>query len=84
MDLIRIYQYGVRTYGLIQADNYYDALIERFEEIAKHPYLYQTADNIHEGYRHSVCGSDSIFYRIVDDVVEIVRILGRQDVEKIL
>ncbi len=79
IDLIRIYQHGVRNYGEAKADQYYDAFFERFEEIAKNPYLYQSADYIHEGYRRSVCGVDSIFYRIVDDKVEIIAILGRQD-----
>ena len=39
---------------------------------------------IHEilpGYRRSVCGVDSIYYRVIDDVVEIMRILGRQDAD---
>lgn len=82
-DLIRIYQHGVRNYGEAKADQYYDAFFERFEEIAKNPYLYQSADYIHEGYRRSVCGVDSIFYRIVDDKVEIISILGRQDTGEI-
>ncbi|MEQ1705552.1 MAG: type II toxin-antitoxin system RelE/ParE family toxin [Rickettsiales bacterium] len=82
-DLIRIYQHGVRNYGEAKADQYYDAFFERFEEIAKNPYLYQSADYIHEGYRRCVCGVDSIFYRIVDDKVEIISILGRQDTGEI-
>lgn len=45
-DLIRIYQHGVRNYGLTKADIYYDAFLERFGEIASNPYLYQSADNI--------------------------------------
>lgn len=84
LDLIRIYQHGVRSYGLIQADRYYDTFIERFEQIAKQPYLYQSVDYIHEGYRRSVCGVDSIFYRIVDGTVEIISILGRQDIYEII
>jgi toxin ParE1/3/4 len=36
------------------------------------------------GYRRSVCGVDSIFYRIVDDTVEIISILSRQDLDKYL
>lgn len=82
-DLIRIYQYGVRNYGLLRADRYYDVFIVRFEEIAKNPYLYQAADYIHQGYRRCVCGVDSIFYRVVDDKVEIISILGRQDTKEI-
>ncbi len=84
VDLIRIYQHGVRNYGSLQADRYYYAFVKRFEEIACQPYLYQSACHIHEGYRRSVCGVDSIFYRIVDDTVEIISIIGQQDIQNIL
>ena len=79
-DLRRIYRYGVSTFGEAQADRYYDALFERFAQIANDPYLYPSADSIRPGYRRSVCGVDNIFYRLSEDeTVEIIAILGRQD-----
>lgn len=42
---------------------------------------YQAVDDIREGYRRSVCGVDSIYYHIVDNKVEIMRILGQQDID---
>ncbi len=78
-DLRRIYRYGVMEFGETQADLYYDALFRHFDQIAKNPYLYQSVDFIRKGYRRSVCGVDSIFYRVVDDAVEIISILSRQD-----
>ncbi|SJM89046.1 type II toxin-antitoxin system RelE/ParE family toxin [Crenothrix polyspora] len=83
-DLRRIYQRGFREYGEAQADKYYDALFARFEQIAENPFLYQSVDHIREGYRRSVCGVDSIYYRIVSDSVEIINVLGRQDIGEIL
>ena len=62
-DLRRIYRRGVREYGEAQADQYYDAFFDRFEELAEQPYLYQAVDDIREGYRRSVCGADSFYYR---------------------
>jgi toxin ParE1/3/4 len=79
-DLIRIHQWGVRKYGEVQADKYYNVLFDRFEQIAQQPYLYQAVDYIREGYRRSTCGADSIYYRIEDNTVEIMNILGRQDI----
>lgn len=38
-------------------------------------------DEIRTGYRRSVCGVDSIYYRVMDDVVDTMRVLDRQDVE---
>jgi toxin ParE1/3/4 len=83
-DIRRIYHYGVRQYGEEQADIYYDALFVRFEQIAENPYLYQPVDNIRKGYRRSVCGVDNIFYRVVNDIVEIISILSHQDIDNIL
>lgn len=80
-DLDRIYRRGVREHGEAQADRYFDAFFRRFEELAARPYAYPAVDEICPGYRRSVCGVDSIYYRVRDDVVDIMRILGRQDVE---
>lgn len=78
-DLARIYWYGYREYGEQQAEDYYHLLIKRFEEIASTPLLYPSVAYIKDGYRRSVCGAESIYYRIShDDAVEIMRIIGRQ------
>jgi len=79
-DLIRIHQYGVINHGERRADKYYFAFFERFEKIAEQPYLYQSIDHIRKGYRHSVCGADTIYYRIEDNTVEIMSVLGHQDI----
>jgi toxin ParE1/3/4 len=81
-DLKRIYRRGVREHGEAQADRYFDAFFQRFENLARQPCLYQSVDYIHPGYRRSVCGVDSIYYRVVDHIVEIMRILGQQDVDE--
>lgn len=78
-DLHRIWLRGVREYGEAQADKYYYDFIERFEQLAEQPYLYQAVNHIRAGYRHSVCGVDTIYYRVEGDTVEIMNILGQQD-----
>ncbi|WP_405236979.1 type II toxin-antitoxin system RelE/ParE family toxin [Lentisalinibacter orientalis] len=80
-DLQRIYRRGVLEFGEEQADRYFDAFFERFDELAVQPYQYQAVDEIRSGYRRSVCGVDSIYYRIVGSTVEIMRILGQQDID---
>lgn len=79
-DLIRIHQWGVRHYGEARADAYYHAFFERFEQIAQQPYMYQTVDHIRQGYRRCICGVDSIYYRIEGDTVEIMTIIGHQNI----
>jgi len=82
LDLQRIYRRGVLKFGEAQADQCFDAFFERFAELVEQPNLYQAVDETREGYRRSVCGSDSIYYRVVEDAVEIMRILGQQDVNE--
>ena len=81
-DLTRVYRRGLREYGEAQADKYYQAFFERFEQLAEQPLLDQAVDDILPGYRRSVCGSDSIYYRIDGETVEIMAIIGQQDLEE--
>ncbi len=83
-DLIRIHHYGVEKFGETQADKYFDSFFECFDIIAQQPFSFVSVDYIKTGYRRCVCGSDSIFYRINNGVVEIMAIIGRQDLNSIL
>ncbi|MEZ5020397.1 MAG: type II toxin-antitoxin system RelE/ParE family toxin [Bacteroidales bacterium] len=83
-DLIRTHHYGVENFGMSQADKYFDAFFEYFEIIAQRPFSFESVDYIKTGYRRCVCGSDSIYYRLNNDIVEIMAIVGRQDVSNIL
>lgn len=78
-DLDRLYEYGVLSFGLPQADDYYDGLLLRFQEIAITPLLYPAVDHIGEGYHLTVFKAHSIYYRVTDRGVYIVRLLGRED-----
>ena len=84
-DLQRIYDYGLERWGESAADTYYNALFDRFEEIAERPYSYPAVEHIRKRYRRSVCGADSIYYRLADDgIVEVMAILGDQDTDEAL
>jgi len=82
-DLIRIHQYGVEKFGMTQADKYFDSFFDCFEIIARQPFSFESVDYIKKGYRRCVCGADSLYYRITDDIVEIMTIIGRQDLSNI-
>ena len=83
-DLIRIHQYGVVKFGLAQADKYIDSLFEYFEIISQRPFSFESVDYLRKGYRRCVCGSESIYYRIANDgIVEIMAIIGKQDLNNI-
>jgi len=84
IDLIRIHHYGVERFGMVQADKYFDSLFEYFDIIAQRPFSFESVDYIKKGYRRCVCGADSIYYKVNDDVVEIMAIVGKQDLNNIL
>ena len=83
-DLIRIHRYGVKKFGMAQADKYFDSFFEYFDIISQRPYSFESVDFIKSGYRRCVCGSDSIYYRVNNDLVEIMVIIGRQDLNNLL
>jgi toxin ParE1/3/4 len=83
-DLIRIYLYGVQKFGIAQADKYFESFFEYFKIIAEQPFSFESVDHIKIGYRRCVCGVDSIYCKINKNFVEIITIIGRQDLNKIL
>jgi len=78
-DLIRIHHYGVEKFGVKQADKYFNTFFKYFDIISDRPLSFEAVDFIRKGYRRCVCGSDSIYYRINSDEVEIMTIIGRQE-----
>jgi toxin ParE1/3/4 len=83
-DLIRIHHYGVEKFGIIQADKYFHTFFEYFDEIAERPFSYESVEYIKKDYRRCVCGADSIYFRVENEIVEIMAIIGRQDLSNIL
>lgn len=81
-DFEHIFDYGINTFGVEQAITYAQALEKRFIALGENPQLYPEVNDIRKGYRRSVCGVHSIYYRVVGDMVEIMAILGRQDSER--
>jgi toxin ParE1/3/4 len=78
-DLIRIHHFGVDRFGERQADKYFNKFFKYFDKIANNPFSFESVEHIRKGYRRCPCGSDTIYYRIVNDEVEIISIIGRQD-----
>lgn len=83
-DLIRIHQFGVKKFGIKQADRYFNSFFEQFELIAMRPLSFEAVDYIKPGYRRCVCGVDSIYFRMNGEWVEIMAIIGKQDLDQLL
>ena len=82
-DLIRIHHYGVKKFGEAQADKYFDSFFNHFNIIAQRPFSFESVVYIKLGYRRCVCGSDSIYFKVNNDIVEIMAIVGRQDLNDV-
>lgn len=83
-DLIRIHQYGVKKFGELRADKYFNSFFEYFETIAENPFAFESVNHIRKFYRRCPCGSDTIYFRIIENTIEIMAIIGKQDLENIL
>jgi len=78
-DLENLYLEGFTKWGETQADEYYKAVIEHFDVLCENPYLYRAVNEIREGYRRSICGKHSVYYRIVGKSVEIMALVKYQN-----
>lgn len=83
-DLDRLYIYGVSNFGLVQTESYSAGLIDHFERMADAPLLYPAVDEIRTGYRRSVYRAHSVYYQVDGDKIEIVRVLGRENLSTAL
>ena len=83
-DLIRIHHYGVKKFGIKQADKYFNSFFDYFEIIAERPLSFEAVDFIKPGYRRCVCGVDSIYFKLDGEITEIMAIIGRQDLNQLL
>jgi toxin ParE1/3/4 len=80
-DLRRIWQF-VADYSEPRADRLVDELIARFQPIADQPLLLGAEDeDFNSGCRTSSAGDYVIFYKVVPDGIEIMRVIhGGRDI----
>ncbi len=76
-DLEDIWDYTVETWSEKQAETYYGLIIDSCHQLVEEPMrgkLYEVVDKNIMGYK---TGEHIIFYRIVSNDIEIVRILHK-------
>lgn len=79
-DLRNIYTFGFQKWGVEQADVYFNQLFICFDKICLNPEQFPFVNEIRNGYQRCVCGVDSIYFCVNNNTIEIMRILGSQDV----
>jgi toxin ParE1/3/4 len=83
-DLSEIWNYYAKLGGRHRADNTVRRISHACGVVEDHPFAGRARDEIRSGLRSITARPYVIFYRLREDVVEIVRILhGRRDVDDI-
>jgi len=77
-DLDEIWYYTVEKWSVDYANRYYNLIFEEISYICKKPGSGKPMDDIREGYRASKVKSHLIFYKVVNDTVEVIRILHQR------
>lgn len=78
-DLWRIYEFGVYRFGEIQADVYLMMLFDCFDKIASNPFMFPKVSSFKNVEYFCVCGVETIYYNVKGYKIEIVTIIGRQN-----
>jgi len=77
-DVEDIWNYTAENWGEPQAERYIRQLQEAIEAVAADPRKARSCDDVRPGYRRYPVGSHVLFFRIVDGVVDVVRILHQR------
>ena len=81
-DLEEIWHYTVEKWSAEQADRYYNLIFDEINYICRNINAGKSMEHVRQGYRASKVKSHLIFYRIVKDTIEVIRILHeRMDIE---
>lgn len=81
-DLEKIWLYTVEKWSVEQADRYYNLIFDEINYICKNINAGKSMEHIRKGYRASKVKSHFIFYRMVNNTIEVIRILHeRMDIE---
>ena len=81
-DLEEIWLYTVEKWSAEQADRYYNLIFDEINYICKNSDAGKSMEHVRKGYRASKVKFHLIFYKVSNDIIEIVRILHeRMDIE---
>jgi toxin ParE1/3/4 len=82
-DRERIWDYYVGIAGRQTAENVVRKIGETIALIEEHPFAGRARNEVRAGLRSFAAAPHVVFYRVIDDTPQIVRVLdGRQDIEE--
>ena len=74
-DLGDIWDYSAERFGLDRAEKYLREIQSAIELMASSPQRHRACDDIRQGYYKYLTGSHLLFFRRIDNGIDIVRIL---------
>jgi toxin ParE1/3/4 len=74
-DLEEIWLYTGEKWSVDQADRYYNLIFDEIKYICRNSNSGKSMEHVRKGYRASKVKSHFIFYRVVNDTIEVIRIL---------
>ena len=77
-DLEEIWLYTFEKWSKEQADRYYNLIFNEINYFCKNVSTGKSMEHVRKGYRATKVKSHLIFYKIVNDTIEIIRILHEQ------
>ena len=77
-DLEEIWLYTVEKWSVKQADRYYNLIVDEINYICTNVNAGKSMEHVRKGYRASKVKSHHIFYRVINNTIEVVRILHEQ------
>lgn len=82
-DLLDVWEYSYREWGLEQADKYLDELDQHIQALAKNPELGSKRDYIREGYRVLFVNRHAVYHIVSHTTIHIIRVLhGQMDPDR--
>jgi len=82
-DIDAIWDYTVQSWGVQQALHYLNRLRDVCTELADNPELGKCRDELYKGLRVYPSGKHLVFYLIIENGIDVVRILhGSMDVQR--
>lgn len=81
-DLEEIWLYTVEKWSAEQADRYYNLIFDEINYICKNNTAGKSMEHVRKGYRAAKVKSHLIFYRVINNTIEVIRILHeRMDID---
>ena len=81
-DIISIRDYTMDTWGQEQVSKYLSQLEQRLEWLAENSKAGREREDVREGYRSYPEGSHAIFYRIMENGIEVIGLIHQsEDIE---